>query len=265
MIDPAAEDPNRGYKMFEVDEVFLVYTPLAEYTIQKLIDASWMVSVEWREKIFWQLLEGIEYLHSLNVMHRDIKPLNMTLTSLNSVEPEARLIDLGSAQSGLQQYDYRVGTSAYIAPEMWAGYEGRSYEPYTEKVDIFAFGLSMYQFFCGQRCGWSRIDTDLNGNIGDSTLWEIEARVFRSDISPQLMEWVSSCMYWDPQHRPSAKELLELRDRYQSQRERADDCVYHDGKEDGCTEIVTTMERISVSGPEGTSHDGDPATEDSER
>ena len=208
-MDPSAEHPGYGYQKYEVDEVFLIHMPLAEHTLQDLIDRQFAINIETREKIFWQLLEGIEFLHSMNVMHRDIKTLNMVVVSMSASRPDARLIDFGMAQIGLQSYSYTAGTCSYLAPEMWAGADKRSRDPYTEKVDIFAFGLSMYQFLCHQPCDWDRVDKEADGTISDSFLIDIRMRICESRNLPSLIQLVVSFIEWDPRSRPSAKEAME--------------------------------------------------------
>lgn len=96
-----------------------------------------------REEIFWQLLEGIEFLHAIEVMHRDIKPLNMTVVSMNPDHPEARPIDYEKAQRGLGSHEYKVGTRPYLGPEICAGSENGTYKEYDKRVEVFGFGLSM--------------------------------------------------------------------------------------------------------------------------
>ena len=211
MIDPAAEDRTRGYETFGLDEVFQVYEPLCNWTIEKLINDGTVLDIKIREEIFWQLLEGIEYLHLIGVMHRDIKPLNMTVVSMNPKDPQARLIDFGLAIQGTESYEYRVGTESYLAPEMLAGWERRSTYAYTNKTDMFAFGLSMYQFFCQQRCSWARIDTDAWGNLTDATFWQIQSRLHESQIPDGFKELIFAFISWDPLNRYSAKEAMEFR------------------------------------------------------
>ena len=220
-MDPSAENPGHGYQMFEVDEVFLVHMPLAERTFQSLIDQPFALNDQTREKMFWQLLEGIEFLHSINVMHRDIKPLNMVVC-MSAGRLEARLIDFGMAQIGLESDSYTAGTCSYLAPEMWAGAESRTRDKYTEKVDIFAFGLSMYQFLCHRPCDWDRADADADGDINESFLTEIGMRLWESHNFPPLINLVGSFIDWDPRSRPTAKEAMGQRKGIEVQREKRD-------------------------------------------
>ena len=209
MIDPSTEDANRGYKTLGVDEVFLIYTPLAAWTVQKLIAERIVLDPQTREQIFWQLLEGIEFLHSIEVMHRDIKPLNLTVVSMSPNRPQARLIDFGLAQRGLESDEWMVGTRHYIAPEMWAGSENRSDEKYyDDRVDIFAFGLSMYQFFCHKDCSWDRIDRDAYGFTNPSTLWELKRKILDSDNREDLKDLICNFLEWDPRLRSSARAAI---------------------------------------------------------
>lgn len=254
MIDPAATDPKRGYKMFGFDEIFLVYTPLANWTILKLIEHNMILDDETREEILWQLLEGIEFLHSIEIMHRDIKPANMTVVSMNPAHPEARLIDFGMATKGLISCEYHVGTQQYQAPEMLAGWDNRTNDPYDERVDIFAFGLSMYQFFCQQHVHWERIDMDNKRNINASVLTEIRFRLCESGIREDLMELISGMISWEPRRRNSARQILRFRGKTQSAGNVA---AGLDRERDGVQDsgIGGSMGRLSISGPGCTSLD----------
>ena len=257
MIDPAASDPNRGYEMFGLDEVLLIYSPLASWTVQKLISHDVDIDDQTQEEIFWQLLEGLEFLHSIEIMHRDIKPLNMTVVSLTPGRIEARLIDFGWATNSLESYQYKVGTRPYLAPEILAGLDKRSQSGYDDRVDIFAFGLSMYQFFFRQPCTWERIDKDTRGKTNGNRLQDIHKQLFGSRKNQDLMKLISDCIFWDSRNRPSARQMMRLGGREQSVKNQGSITVSSHDKEsdqvDGDDRLGNSIAKMSISGPGLTS------------
>ena len=93
------------------------------------------------EKDVWdyayQISIALEHLHSKNIMHRDIKCLNIFLTD----EKDIKIGDLGvskivSSSAALQ--GTRVGTPLYRSPELVKQH------PYDFKVDIWAMGCALY-------------------------------------------------------------------------------------------------------------------------
>lgn len=240
-----------------MDEVLLVYSPLASWTVEKIINEELsldddIMDDQTRLEIFWQLLEGIEFLHSIEVMHRDIKPLNMTVVSKTPGHIEARLIDFGMATKSLESHHYKVGTRPYLAPEIWAGLDRRSQSGYDDRIDMFAFGLSMYQFFCREPCDWARIDKDGHGNINDARLQYIHRNLQVTCSDPKITQLITQCTYWDPCDRSSAREILGLRDREQSVRNQNPvESVRHDNesdKGDGGVRLGSSFGRMSISG-----------------
>ncbi|ELP95184.1 calcium-dependent protein kinase, putative [Entamoeba invadens IP1] len=95
--------------------------------------------------VMLQLLSASRYLHSMNIVHRDIKLENILLTRSNRIE-EVKLSDFGLSveideNSVLTD---QVGTSYYMAPELYRK------EPYGFKVDIWACGVVMYSLLFGK-------------------------------------------------------------------------------------------------------------------
>ncbi|EAS01448.2 Serine/Threonine kinase domain protein (macronuclear) [Tetrahymena thermophila SB210] len=94
------------------------------------------------KRIFKQLILGLEYLHSKNVVHRDIKLENILLDKQNNV----KIIDFGFSIIIPPEKKLSIfcGTPSYMAPEIVA-----KKEYYGQPVDIWAAGILLYVMLCG--------------------------------------------------------------------------------------------------------------------
>jgi serine/threonine protein kinase len=101
------------------------------------------VGLEEGRNITIKLARAAAALHSVGIIHRDIKPDNVILESEGSL----KLIDLGVVRvPGMEDFPPTdiPGTPAYMAPEMFSG------EPGNEATDIYALGVTMYRAFTGE-------------------------------------------------------------------------------------------------------------------
>lgn len=89
-----------------------------------------------------QILEGLMYLHTRDppIIHRDIKNENIFV---NSSQGEIKIGDLGIARERKHKRYTIVGTPNFMAREMFEG------EGYSEKVDIYAFGMCLIEMATG--------------------------------------------------------------------------------------------------------------------
>jgi serine/threonine protein kinase len=97
--------------------------------------------------ITFQMTQALEYLHRNNIVHRDVKALNVLLTKHKSI----KLADLGISK--IQQrlgpmYQTKVGifinigTPLYLAPELV------NQMPYDRMIDVWAMGCIIYSLCC---------------------------------------------------------------------------------------------------------------------
>ena len=87
---------------------------------------------------------GLSYLHSLDIVHRDIKPPNLMITRMGVV----KILDLGVARSsstgGLTGVDQYPGTLGYMSPERLSGDCQAIF-----LSDIYALGCTLYHLLTG--------------------------------------------------------------------------------------------------------------------
>ena len=134
-------------KIFKIEEeqnkCFMIMEYCENRDLFNYIVAHQKLSEEETAYFFYQLINGLDYIHHNNIVHRDLKPENLLLSKGNIL----KIIDFGISCYYFPKkklLSTPCGSPHYASPEMVLGnkYSGR-------KIDIWSCGIIIYVMICG--------------------------------------------------------------------------------------------------------------------
>lgn len=169
-------------------------------------------------RLFISVLKGLQDLHQNGVIHRDIKPDNILFT----LEDNPKLTDFDivgninkrmTAANWLGAVKDIWGTAVYAPPEQLNHKKSFAYTK--PSMDVFAFGVTMYEVLSGGHYPFGPFEEFENNpiayydNIKSGNFKPIIN--FRNDLSPLWIDIVHKCIQSDPANRfQSPREILDL-------------------------------------------------------
>lgn len=162
-----------------------------------------MVYVQ-RWMVACQMAEGLTFLHTQRVVHRDLKSMNILLDT----QQGAKICDFGLAQQMPDMVTHIArkldgeegGSPRYMAPECYDAKYGKI----TEKVDIWAMGCILIELFGGVL---PYADCQTMAQLSGRILCERRSPDVPHCVPPIIATVIQHCICFDPQRRVGANEL----------------------------------------------------------
>ncbi|XP_006821478.1 eukaryotic translation initiation factor 2-alpha kinase 1-like [Saccoglossus kowalevskii] len=179
-------------------------------SVSPTADPFSVVNEETNMGIFKQILEGVNYIHSQGLMHRDLKPRNIFLEKADNC---IRIGDFGLAREGvidvevpltpLHQGVYStdsshtsgVGTCTYASPEQLKG------SFYDNKSDMYSLGIILFELF-------HPFGTEMERFKHLTAIREGDIPPILKEQWPHVCDVIERLLSRDSRARPSAKEIL---------------------------------------------------------
>ncbi len=163
-------------------------------TLKERIDREGPLALEAAVLVCLQVAKGLDALHAVHLVHRDLKPGNILLDEGD----DAHIADFGLAKdrdaSVLTKSGTSVGSFDYMAPEQIRG------EQVTPVSDVYALGCVMYECLCGE--------PPFGDRDGMQVLWAHlrdtapDACATRADAPADLGWAVARALEKEPERRP---------------------------------------------------------------
>jgi serine/threonine-protein kinase len=149
-----------------------------------------------------KISRAVHYAHERGILHRDLKPGNILLDEAG----EPLVSDFGLAkfldsQGGMTQTGQQMGTPAYMAPEQTSSGAGKI----TEKADIWALGVMLYELLTGDR-PFTAAGSGLSHEICVSEPRRPSG--LRSELGKDLETIILKCLEKSPPHRYDSAAAL---------------------------------------------------------
>ncbi|WOL08983.1 mitogen-activated protein kinase kinase kinase YODA-like isoform X2 [Canna indica] len=146
------------------------------------------------------ILKGLAYLHSKNIMHRDIKGANLLVDAHGVV----KLADFGMAKhlSGAAGALSLKGSPYWMAPEVMQATMNKDIG-YDLAVDIWSLGCTIIEMFTGEQ-PWSGLE-------GAAAMFKVLHKdpPIPKNMSNEGKDFLRCCFRRNPADRPTASKLLE--------------------------------------------------------
>lgn len=204
----------RVYDVGQSDEhVYLVAELLEGETLRDRLARS-ALPVEDALRVALEIADGLAAAHAAGLIHRDLKPDNVFLTSAGS----AKVLDFGIAKllpdsaghsGSLTMTGVILGTAGYLAPEQVLG------ASIDARADLFALGVLLFEMLTGERAfDREHLVDALHAILHDPPA---DALRVREGVPADLVRLVMQLLDKDPAARPqSAREVIEALQRIDS-------------------------------------------------
>ena len=177
--------------------------------LEDLIKAKTKLPINEALSIFTQLLSALSYVHSLGIIHRDIKPKNILIDKSGTV----KLTDFGIAKSIYSHV--KTSTGGYLGAPAYSSPEQMDSLAIDNRSDIYSLGITLYEMLAGVTPFSS---TSILSLIKEKFTGKYKSvETYRSDVPPHIISVIEKCIAVNPKDRfNSISEIMTALSKYEN-------------------------------------------------
>jgi serine/threonine protein kinase len=136
---------------------FIVMELVQGKDVGEILQSEGPMSVPRAVRVATQVAQALGFAHKLGIVHRDIKPGNIILTTNEQGQETAKVLDFGiaklreaveGAKPGMTMTGMVVGTPLYMSPEQFMG--KKAGQEIDGRTDLYSLGVVLYQMVTAQ-------------------------------------------------------------------------------------------------------------------
>ncbi|OHS96950.1 CAMK family protein kinase [Tritrichomonas foetus] len=176
-------------------KLYIVMEYVENGTLLNYVNERTKLSEAEAKKFFIQLVDFINYIHSYNIVHRDLKCENIMLDRNNNI----KIVDFGLSRKIEEPSSYMAtfcGSAQYAAPEVLM------HLPYTHSIDIWSLGVVLYAMVHG------RLPFESNNQLALINQIIKSEPSYDRNLSGALLGILQGMLDKNPESRMSIREII---------------------------------------------------------
>lgn len=182
---------------------FIAMEYIDGYDLEYLLNKKGPPPIDKAISIFKQILAALSYVHSKNIIHRDIKPKNILIDKNGNV----KLTDFGIAKALYS--NVKTSTGSYLGAPAYSSPEQMDGKLVDARSDIYSLGVTLYEMLSGKIPFSS---TSIENIIKEKFIGNpIPITRYKSDMPQYILYIIDKCIARNPQNRfDSVEEILKV-------------------------------------------------------